>query len=300
MSIGAQRLRELLARPDILTMPGVNECIGARVVEEARFEVVYVSGSGTSATRLGMPDLGIATMDEVVDNARRVAQSTSLPVFADADTGYGNPLNVMRTVRLFENAGVAGIHIEDQEHPKRCGQFEGKVLIPQAEMVQKLRAACDVRRDPAFVIMARVDAIPVEGFVDAMRRAEAYVSAGADLVWLESTRSIQQLEEISSSFGAMAMHNMDASRKSPHVTVAQLAEMGFKIASFCGISIWALAWVQSELMRILKETGDLEQARHILYPWQKTYDLLGLSELQEKAAAMEAIAREMDARDASL
>lgn len=281
---GPRRFREVLEGSELLVLPGSFECLGAKMIEAVGFEAVYVSGGGTSCTRLGAPDLGLTTMNEVVDNARRVVNAVDLPVFCDSDSGYGNALNLARTVREFEMSGVAGIHIEDQVTPKRCGQYEGKELISKKEMVKKIQAGCDARRNPDFTIMARIDAIPVTGFEDALDRAHAYLEAGADLIWMESTRTLEQLEEVGRLFGERAMHNIDASGKSPRVTVEEVRQMGFKIASFCGISIWAAAWAIREQMEILKRTGDIDSVRHLMIPWQETYDLLGFQEMMRLQA----------------
>ena len=172
-------LRSLLAGPDLIVAPGVADALNARLVAEAGFKVVYMTGSGTSAVRLGMPDIGLLTVLEMADNAGRIADASGLPVIADADTGYGSPINVRRTVRAYEKAGASGIHIEDQQWPKRCGHLSGKTLIPPHEMAAKVRAACDARNDEDFLIIARTDALAVDGLAAAVDRAKLYEEAGA-------------------------------------------------------------------------------------------------------------------------
>src|SRR4051812_36708426 len=165
-----QKLRELLARPGAIVAPGVADALNARLVAKNGFDAVYMTGAGTTAVRLGMPDVGLLTMSEMVDNAGRIAEASGLPLIADADNGYGGVLNVRRTVKAYERAGVAGVHIEDQDIPKRCGHLMGKVLVPVEEMVAKIRAAADARTDKDFVLIARTDAVAVEGFDAALDR----------------------------------------------------------------------------------------------------------------------------------
>ncbi|UQS24840.1 oxaloacetate decarboxylase [Amycolatopsis thermalba] len=180
-----KRLRELLAAPGPLVAPGAYDALTARLIEQAGFGVVYMTGFGTTASLIGRPDVGLLTGTEMIDNARRIVAAVDVPVIADADTGYGNALNVIRTVQAYEQAGVAGIHLEDQVSPKKCGHLSGKAVIAREEMVGKLRAAVAARRDPDFVLIARTDAAAVHGLADAIGRARAYAAAGADLLFVE-------------------------------------------------------------------------------------------------------------------
>ena len=181
------RLRELLAGPDLVVAPGAYDGLSARLIAQAGFSLVYMTGFGTAASVLGQPDVGLLTMSEMVGRAAALAAvSGDLPLIADADTGYGNPINVRRTIREYEHAGVAGLHIEDQVWPKKCGHMEGKQVIPMDEMVQKIRAAVDARQDPDFVIIARTDANAVNGLEDALLRGQAYREAGADVIFIEA------------------------------------------------------------------------------------------------------------------
>src|SRR4051812_49162138 len=179
------KLRKLLAGPGCVVAPGVADGLAARLVKLGGFDACYMTGFGTSLTRLGLPDVGLLTADEMVDNAGRIVDSSGLPVIADADTAYGNPINARRTVRDYEKAGVAAIHIEDQVWPKRCGHLAGKRVIPTAEMVAKIKAACDARWDKDFMIITRTDAIAVEGLEAALERGERYREAGADMLFIE-------------------------------------------------------------------------------------------------------------------
>ena len=183
------RLRCLLAAPEILVAPGAYDAITARLIADAGFPAVYMTGAGTVNARLGLPDIALGTLTEFVDNAARMVDVVDLPVFCDADTGFGNAVNVVRTVRAFERAGVAGIHLEDQESPKRCGHLDGKRTVSIGEMTGKIRAAVDARRNDEFVVIARVDAAAVEGFGAAVERAGAYVEAGADVIFAEALTS---------------------------------------------------------------------------------------------------------------
>jgi 2,3-dimethylmalate lyase len=180
------KLRELIARPGVLMAPGVADALNAKLVQRHGFEAVYMTGAGTTAVRLGMPDVGLLTMTEMIDNAARIADSSGLPLIADADNGYGGVLNVRRTIQGYERAGVAAVHLEDQVIPKRCGHLAGKQLVPVEEMTAKIRAAADARTDRDFVLIARTDAIAVEGFDAALERAARYGEAGADVLFVEA------------------------------------------------------------------------------------------------------------------
>jgi len=194
------RFRALMARPGCIVAPGVADALAARLVALEGFDAVYMTGFGTSLTRLGAPDVGLLTATEMVDNATRIVDASALPVIADADTGYGNPINMRRTIRDYERAGVAGVHIEDQSWPKRCGHLAGKRVIPTAEMVAKIRAACDARVDADFTIIARCDAIAVEGLEAALERGLRYREAGADMLFIEAPVGRPEVERVAKHF----------------------------------------------------------------------------------------------------
>ncbi len=198
------RLRELLAAPAPLVAPGAYDALSARLVEQAGFDAVYMTGFGTTASLIGRPDVGLLSGAEMVDNARRIATAVDVPVIADADTGYGNALNVVRTVQLYEQAGVAGIQLEDQVMPKKCGHMSGKALIGTDEMVGKVRAAAAARRDPDLVLIARTDAVAVSGVDDALERARAYADAGADLLFVEAPTSEADIERVAGELAGVA------------------------------------------------------------------------------------------------
>jgi 2-methylisocitrate lyase-like PEP mutase family enzyme len=228
-----RRLRELLAGPEPVLAPGTYDALSARLVEAAGFACAYMTGFGTAAALLGRPDIGLLGGAEMVDNARRIVGAVGIPVVADADTGYGNPLNVIRTVTDYERAGVAGIHLEDQVAPKRCGHLTGKLVIPQEEMVAKLKAAVAARHDPDFVLIARTDARAVTGIDDALRRASAYRDAGADVLFVEAPQTEAEIERIAREFaGTPLLFNWVEGGRTPLLDLRQLGELGFRIVLF--------------------------------------------------------------------
>ena len=201
--------------------PGAADALTARLISEAGYRAIYMTGAGTTATRLGMPDVGLPTMSEMVDNAARIADATELPLIADADTGYGGQLNVRRTVRAFEKVGVAGVHIEDQLWPKRCGHLAGKTLVPRNEMIEKVRAAVDARRDQEFLIIARTDALVVEGFDAAIDRGIAYEEAGADMIFIEAPSTPNELCRMPAAFSVPTVYKMVSSGRTPPLSTAE-------------------------------------------------------------------------------
>ncbi len=224
------RLRALIERDEILIAPGAYDPFVARCIEAAGFEAVYMTGAGVSHVRLGQPDLGLLCFSEMVDQAARIADAVDLPVFADADTGYGNALNVIRTVRAYERAGVAGLHIEDQEAPKRCGHFDDKRVVDLPQMLGKIKAALDARVDPDFLIIARTDARTALGLEQAIERAHAFATAGADVLFVESPLSEEELALVGRSFDRPVLANMVESGKTPILPAARLQELGFAVS----------------------------------------------------------------------
>ncbi len=247
----AARLRELLRAPSMIVAPFVYDCLQAKIAERTGFDAVYMTGFGTAAAR-GFPDLGLMTMTEMVQNVRAIAHAVKVPVICDADTGYGNPLNVWRTVREYEDAGAAALHIEDQVWPKKCGFLAGKQVIPMEDMVPKVRAACDARRDPAFVIIARTDALAVNGWDDVVRRCRAYHAAGADLLFVDGIRSLEDLKNYTARLGDLPLLYNGAL-----LPVAELARYGFKLTIH--ISSLMAAYVNfRDALRQLKTTGVMD------------------------------------------
>lgn len=249
-------LRKLLKQPGIIVAPGAHNAFTAKIIEQTGgFHAVYMTGSGTTMSLIGEPDIGLLTMTEMVTQARNLANAVKLPVIADADTGYGNAINLARTVREFERAGVAAIHLEDQITPKKCGHFEGKQVVSLDEMIGKIQAAVDAREDPDFILIARTDARAVLGFEQAVERAHAYVEAGADVIFFEAPQSLEELQTIVQSISAPIMVNMDEGTKTPLLTVSELNGMGFKIVIYPRSAPCAAAKTIQELMELLKETG---------------------------------------------
>jgi 2,3-dimethylmalate lyase len=228
------RLRQLIEREALLIAPGAYDPYLAKCVQIAGFEAVYMTGAGVSHSSLGMPDLGLLTFSEMVDRAARIADAVEIPLFADADTGYGNALNVMRTVRAYERAGVAGLHIEDQEMPKKCGHFDEKRVIPLPEMIGKLKAALDARTDPDFIVIARTDARTPLGLPAAIERGQAFAEAGVDMVFVESPTSEDELAEIGTSINKPLLANMVETGKTPILPAERLQALGFAAAIYPG------------------------------------------------------------------
>jgi 2-methylisocitrate lyase-like PEP mutase family enzyme len=233
-----RRLRELLAGPDLIQAPGGYDAIAARLAEQSGFPAVYMTGAGTSAA-LGYPDYGLLTMTEMVQNASAMARATSLPLIADADTGYGNELNVTRTVREFEACGVAAIHIEDQEAPKRCGHLDGKSVISREEFVIKIRAAAAARRNPDFVIIARTDARAVIDLDEAIQRANLALKAGADMAFVEAVQTLEEMASVPKRVEGPCLLNVVPGGKTPIVTAREAQEMGYRMAIYPGLALRA-------------------------------------------------------------
>ncbi len=249
------RLRVLLAQPDLLVAPGAYDALSARLITQAGFPAVYMTGFGTAASTLGQPDVGLLTMSEMVSRAAALAAIVEdRPLIADADTGYGNPINVRRTIREYERAGVAAVHIEDQVWPKKCGHMEGKQVIPVDEMVQKIRAAVDARQDPDFVIIARTDANAVNGLADALHRGRAYREAGADVIFIEAPRSIEELRTIAQTFPDVPLlYNWAESGKTPLLSLEEIHALGFKLVIFPVSLLFAATRTLLDLLELLKQ-----------------------------------------------
>ena len=258
---------------------GAHDALTARIVEEVGYPLCVVTGAGVSMCR-GYPDVGFVTAEEMVTNARYVAEAVRIPVVVDADNGYGNALNVMRTVREFERAGVAGIHIEDQVWPKRCGHMFGKKLIPKDEMVGKLKAALDARHDPDFVIIARCDAIMVEGLPATLDRGEAYLAAGADMLFFEMRESMDELHGIADRFrGRVPLHfNHSPSGMVPRLHVSEIEKLGFKTVCFYVHALMAACKVMREVLTEIKETGNTLTMWDRMVKFDEFWEIAGLSE----------------------
>jgi carboxyvinyl-carboxyphosphonate phosphorylmutase len=269
------QLKEMILEPDILVAPSAYDALSAKVIEKAGFRAVHMTGSGTSASLLGYPDMGFTTISEMAMHAKNLVLAVDVPVFVDGDSGYGNALNTWRTVREFERAGVAGMHLEDQVTPKRCGHLEGKRVIPMEEMVGKIGAAVAAREDDDFQIIARTDARECIGMDDAVRRANAYVEAGADCIFLEAPLSPDEMRQIRAEIDAPLLANMVEGGKTPWLTASELEEIGFDLVIY-PLSGWkAAAAVLRKLMDELRETGTTQQF------WQRMGLELSFEELFE-------------------
>jgi 2,3-dimethylmalate lyase len=272
--------RELLAAPGIIAAPGAYDCLTAAIIERAGFPAVYMTGAGTSIARVGYPDLGLTTMSEMVANAASIAATVSVPVIADADTGYGDVLQVRRTIREYERAGVAAVHLEDQESPKRCGHLDDKRVVPIDEMTRKLRAATDARTDPDFTIIARTDALAVTGWDDTLRRAEAYVEAGADVLFVEAIQTREQASYLTSNFDVPLLYNFVETGKSPLLSAAELESLGFKMVIYPVSALLTVTKVVGDLMRGLRETGTTESlVENQMVTLHECFDTLGLNDM---------------------
>ena len=223
------RFRDLLRRNGMVVAPGAYDCITARLIERAGFDAVYMTGAGTAAT-LGYPDFGLVTMSEMVGNAGRIATAVDLPVIADADTGYGNELNVVRTVREYETVGVAGIHIEDQGFPKKCGHLEDKEIVPPEDWLAKIRAAAQSRRDRDFLVIARTDSRAVAGLDEAIWRANAAIEAGADMAFVEAPQTLEEVAAVPRLVKGPCLLNVVHGGKTPDLDLAEAERMGYKLA----------------------------------------------------------------------
>jgi carboxyvinyl-carboxyphosphonate phosphorylmutase len=284
----AAQLRRLLEGPEPVLAPGAYDALSARIVAAAGFPAVYMTGYGTSAGLLGRPDVGLLSGSEMVDNARRIVLAVDTPVIADADTGYGNALNVRRTVESYENACVAGIHIEDQVTPKKCGHMEDKQLIPAAEMVQKLRAAVKARRDPDFVLIARTDARAVEGIEAAIDRGHRYRDAGADVIFVEAPQTEREIEMVAAAFDVPLLFNWADSGKSPLLPVERLAGLGYRLIIYPVSTLFAATKAMMGVVDEIRRSGTTHAYQDRMMQFADFNRFIGLPEVlaQEQEFAL--------------
>jgi 2,3-dimethylmalate lyase len=276
------RLRELLSADAPLVAPGAYDALSARLIEQAGFDVVYMTGFGTTASLIGRPDVGLLSGAEMVDNARRIVSAVDVPVIADADTGYGNAINVVRTVQLYEQAGVAGIQLEDQVMPKKCGHMSGKALIGIDEMVGKIQAAATARTDPDLVVIARTDAVAVEGLDAALDRARAFAEAGADVLFVEAPTSEEDIARVAGELAGVAplVFNWAEGGRTPPLSLERIAELGFSLVIYpIGTLLAATAGIRS-LLATLKAEGTPVSVLDGLPSFEDFTDLIGLPEVQ--------------------
>ncbi len=275
------RLRALLSRSEPLLVPGAYDALSARLVEHAGFDAVYLTGFGATASLLGLPDVGLLSLPDMVDSASRMARAVDVPLISDADTGYGNAINVARAVQQFERAGVAAVHLEDQVAPKRCGHMSGKQVVPVDEMVEKLRAAVAARRDPDFVLIARTDARAVEGLDAALERARAYRDAGADVLFVEAPETEAEVVEVAAAFpDTPLLFNWVERGRTPMLPLARIAELGFAIVIFPVATLFSATTGMQRYLSELRASGTPLAALDDAVDFDAFTDLVGLPEIR--------------------
>jgi methylisocitrate lyase len=274
-------LKKLILDKEILVMPGAHDALSAKIIERVGFKAVTMGGYAASAASLAKPDVSLLTMTEYVSIARNIVETVDLPLFVDCDTGYGNVTNVQRTVRVFENAGVAGLFIEDQVYPKRCGHMEGKQIIPALEMVAKIKAAVDARVDQDLVIMARTDAVATDGLDEAIERGNRYAEAGADLIFVEAPTSREDMLRCNREIKAPTNAIQIEGGKTPLLTVKELEELGFNVVVYPNITVYATAWALKGLWEGLKKNGSTKHWQDKILPFNEFNTLIGLDKVRE-------------------
>ena len=274
-------LKARLAQPKILLAPGVFDALSALLAEQAGFEAVYLSGASVAYTRLARPDIGLVTATEVETTVANIRERVAVPIIVDADTGFGNAINVQRTVRMLERAGASAIQLEDQSLPKRCGHLDGKTLVAAAEMTGKIKAALDARQSAATLIVARTDAVAVEGLEAALDRAEGYADAGADVLFVEALRTAEQMQAAVARLAGRAplLANMVEGGKTPILPAAELEALGFSIAIFPGGLVRALAFAAQEYFATLKRDGTTAAYRGRMLDFDGLNAVLGTPEM---------------------
>lgn len=284
MKTNAAKFKELVLNPKIVQVPSAYDGLSARVIQQAGFQAVHMTGSGSSASILGMPDMGFTTISEMAEHAKNMVLAVDLPVIVDADSTYGNALNTYRTVREFERAGIVGMHMEDQVTPKRCGHLEGKKLIPTEEMAGKIEAAAAARTDPDFMIIARTDAREEQGLEAALERANRYVEAGADCIFIEAPHSTEEMKEIRRRLSVPLLANMVEGGKTPFLTAQELEDIGYNLVIY-PLSGWmGAASVLKQLMAELRETGTTQnfwKRKGLEMSFAELFEVFGFSKIEE-------------------
>jgi len=277
--------RQIEDKKNIVVLPGVFDALSARIAEQVGFDAVFQTGYGSSAALLGMPDFGLLNAGETIDNASRIIHAVNIPVIVDADTGYGNPLNVWRLVRDLESLGAAGIFLEDQIWPKRCGHMIGKDVIPKDDYILKLKAALEARKSSDFLIVARTDARAPLGLDEAIERGKAYRKAGADIIFIEAPRSVEELTKIAKEINAPLVANMIEEGLTPNLPAKELMKIGYRIAVFPLSSLYAATFAIKEVLLELKKTGTTKEARKMMVTFRdfnKFVDLPRYMALEKK------------------
>jgi 2-methylisocitrate lyase-like PEP mutase family enzyme len=287
------RFRLLIEAPEIVVLPGAHDALTLRLAEQAGFQAVTCGGYSATASLLGAPDVQQLTMTEMAEMYARLCDATELPLFADGDTGYGNTTNVARTVRAYERAGVAGLFIEDQESPKRCGHMDGKRVIPAAEMVAKLKAALDVRVDADLVLCARTDARAVHGLDDAIERCQLYREAGADLLFVDAPVSVEELRRVCSEIDGPCFANLVEGGKTPILSARQLEAMGFAAVTWPVSASYAIAHAVAAVYAALLRDGTTNAVRDRMVDFAAFNSLIGLEQVREAETACDDFARDL-------
>ena len=274
-------LRQRLTQPGLILAPGVYDALSALLVEQAGFEAAYLSGASIAYTRLGRPDIGLVSASEVANVVENIRERTALPLIVDADTGFGNALNVMRTVKTFERAGASALQLEDQTLPKRCGHLDGKTLVTTDEMTGKIRAALDARASRDTLIIARTDAVAVEGLEPALERAERYLEAGSDVLFIEALRDAGQMQQALSRFAGRAplLANMVEGGKTPILAASELERLGYRIAIFPGGTVRALAHALKDYFSSLKTHGTTTPYRERMLDFDQLNEVIGTPQM---------------------
>jgi 2-methylisocitrate lyase-like PEP mutase family enzyme len=265
----------------ILVAPGAVDALSARLVEQAGFPAVYATGAGIVNSQFAVPDLGLATMTEILQQVQRMVQATELPVIADIDTGFGNPVNVYRTVQEFDRAGVAAIQIEDQVMPKKCGHFAGKEVVPAEEMVAKITSATEARSETGPLVIARTDAIATDGFDDAIRRANMYREAGADLIFMEAMESREEMKSVPQLIDAPLVVNMTEGGRTPLCPAEELQQMGYSLVIFPNALMRTAAFAMREALSHLRKHGSSEELLPKMLSWEERQTLVNIGFFQE-------------------
>lgn len=276
-----QRLRQLLEDSKILIAPGAHDALTARIIENVGFEAVYLTGYGQSASHLGQPDVGLMTMTEMLMRVRNISRAVSVPVICDGDTGFGNVVNVIRTVQEYERAGAAAIQLEDQVFPKKCGHMTGRQVVPVEEMVLKIKAAVAAREDKDFVIIARTDARTIMGIEEAVERGKAYEKAGADVIFIESPESKEELEYIASSFKVPVLANMVEGGRTPLLSAEELEKLGFSLVIYPTASVYITAAAVKRLMEHIMREGTTKGLIGDMISFEDFNDLMGLPRIRK-------------------
>ncbi|MCP1101843.1 carboxyvinyl-carboxyphosphonate phosphorylmutase [Aequitasia blattaphilus] len=279
---GPKRMRELFATKNTIVAPGAHDMLTGRIISTLGFDAVYMTGYGQSASHLGKPDVGLMTMSEMVARAANLVECTEIPVIADADTGFGNAVNVMRTVREYEKAGVAVIQLEDQVMPKKCGHMTGREVIPTEEMIGKIKAAVDTRVNPDFMIMARTDAVTTQGIGAALERAHKYKEAGADIIFVESPESKKEMQRINEELpGCLTLANMVEGGRTPQLTNKELSDLGFNLIIYPTASVYVQTKAMLDFWKAAREEDTTASLLDSMVPFSDFNEIVGLTKIRE-------------------